>query len=119
MTNKEKLLKIRKLLKEAYDHYFDNCKDCGCKSGEGHISLEFGNYWEDTKCECKITAVCIYSYVFGCSRSHCYNSLDEALEAVTRWHKEEMEAVYHNDDASTIKTHGTFIRDYDEEENEY
>lgn len=94
MTNKEKLIKIRKLLKEAYDHYFDNCKDCGCKSSEGHISLEFGNYWKDKDCECKITAVCIYSYVFGSSRSHCFDSLDEALKVVKKWHKEEMNTVY-------------------------
>jgi len=59
MTNREKLVQIRKLLKEAYDHYFDNCQDCGCKSGEGHISLEFGNYWEDPNCELNITSVCI------------------------------------------------------------
>lgn len=89
-----KLLEIRKLLKEAYDHVFENDHDCGYKSSEGHISLEFGNYWEDEKCELKITSVNIYSYVFGNSRSHCYDTLDEALEVVRRWHKEEMETDY-------------------------
>ena len=91
--NFQKLLEIRKLLKEAYDHYFDNT-DGHCKSQEGHISLEFGNYWEDEKCELKITSVNIYSYVFGNSRSHCYDSLDEALEVVRRWHKDEMNTDY-------------------------
>lgn len=117
MTNKEKLLKIRKLLKEAYDHYF-KYSDGHCKSGEGYISLEFGDYWSDKNCECKIKGVSIGSYVFGPHRMHYYDNLDEALEEVTRWHKEEMEAVYDNYNESTIKTYGTFIRDDDEEENE-
>lgn len=89
-----KLLQIRKLLKEAYDHVFENDSDCGYKSQEGHISVEFGNYWEDEKCELKITSVNIYSYLFGNSRSHCYDTLDEALEVVKRWHKEEMTTDY-------------------------
>jgi hypothetical protein len=89
----EKLIQIRKLLKEAYDHYFKH-SDGHCKSGEGHISLEFGNYWDDKKCEMKITSVNIYSYVFGSSRSHYYDTLDEALEVVKRWHKEEMTTDY-------------------------
>lgn len=90
----EKLLQIRKLLKEAYDHVFENDHDCSHKSQEGHISVEFGNYWEDSKCEMKITSVNIYSYVFGNSRSHCYDSLDTALEVVKVWHKEEMTTDY-------------------------
>lgn len=95
MDNKDfqKLLEIRKLLKTAYDHYFDN-SDGHCKSQEGHISVEFGNYWEDKKCEMKVTSISIYSYVFGNSRSHCYDTVDEALEVVKRWHKEEMNTDY-------------------------
>jgi hypothetical protein len=89
----EKLVQIRKLLKEAYDHYFDN-SDGHCKSQEGHISLEFGNYWEDSKCEMKITSVNIYSYVFGSSRSHYYDTVDEALDVVKCLHKQEMETDY-------------------------
>ena len=93
MTNKEKLLKIRKLLKEAYDHYF-RLSDGHCKSSEGFISLEFGDYWSDATCECKITGVCIGSYVFGPHRTHYYSSLDEALKEVIKWHKEEMSMTY-------------------------
>lgn len=89
-----KLLLIRKLLKEAYDHYFDNDFDGSHKSQEGHISVEFGNYWEDPNCEMKITSINIYSYVFGSSRSHYYDSVDTALEVVKAWHKEEMETDY-------------------------
>jgi len=93
MTNKEKLIKIRQLLKEAYDHYF-KYSDGHCKSGEGHISVEFGDYWSDKKCELKITGVCIYSYVLGPSRSHYFDTLDEALETVVQWHKDEMSMTY-------------------------
>lgn len=89
----QKLIEIRKLLKEAYDHYFENT-DGHCKSQEGHISVEFGNYWEDQECQMKITSVNIYSYVFGNSRSHYYDTVDEALEVVKRWHKEEMNTDY-------------------------
>ena len=49
----EKLITIRKLLKEAYDHYFQH-SDGHCKISEGHISLSFGDYWSDKNCECNI-----------------------------------------------------------------
>lgn len=99
----QKLIQIRKLLKEAYDHYFENT-DGHCKSEEGHISVEFGNYWEDSSCQMKITYINIYSYVFGNSRVlHCYYSIDEALEVVKGWHKNEW-----ND---TRPYRSTFIRD--------
>jgi len=93
MTDKEKLLKIRHLLKEAYDHYFEH-SDGHCKISEGSISLDFGDYWSDKKCECKIMGVQIYSYVLGSSRSHYFKSLDEALDTVTQWHKDEMNTDY-------------------------
>ena len=89
-----KLLLIRKLLKEAYDHVFYNDPDCGHKSQEGSISIEFGNYWEDKKCEMKIASITIYSYVFGSVRTHCYYTLDEALEVIKGWHKQEMTTDY-------------------------
>jgi len=88
-----KLKKIRQLLKEAYDYYFDN-SDGHCKSSEGHISLDFGNYWEDKNCELKITGVNIYSYVLGSSRSHYFKDLDTALETVVQWNREQMTTKY-------------------------
>lgn len=94
----DKLIKIRKLLKEAYDHYFD-LSDGHCKSSEGNISIEFGDYWSDKECEGKITGVSIYSYVLGSSRLHYFDNLDKALETVVRWHKEEMAMTYDYDDA--------------------
>jgi hypothetical protein len=112
----QKLIQIRKLLKEAYDHYFENT-DGHCKSGEGHISVEFGNYWEDQNCEMKITSVNIYSYVFGNSRYHYYKSVDTALEVVKGWHKEEMTTDYaeqrrlEDEYNATHPPRRTFIRD--------
>lgn len=88
-----KLKKIRKLLKEAYNHYF-KYSDGHCKHSEGHISLDFGDYWSDKKCECKITGVNIYSYVLGPSRSNYFDSLDNALETVVQWHTSEMTTNY-------------------------
>jgi len=93
MTNKEKLLKIRHLLKEAYDHYFEH-SDGHCKSSEGYIGLDFGDYWSDKNCELKITGVQIYSYVLGPSRLHYFKDLDTALETVVQWHKEQMKTEY-------------------------
>jgi len=88
-----KLLQIRKLLKEAYDYYFQH-SDGHCKSSEGSISIEFGDYWSDKNCECKITGVSIYSYVLGSSRLHYFDNLDKALETVLQWHNEEMTMTY-------------------------
>lgn len=88
-----KLLEIRKLLKEAYDNYFTNDPDPSCKSAEGQISVYYGNYW-DNKDNLVIKAVEIYSYVFGPNRVHSFKSLDEALETVKEWHKEEMSRDY-------------------------
>ncbi len=89
-----KLKQIRQLLKEAYDHYFEFSEDGHCKSSEGHISIDFGNYWEDKNCELKITGVNIYSYVLGPSRSHYFKDLDTALDTVVQWHSEQMKTDY-------------------------
>lgn len=91
-----KLVEIRKILNAAYDHYF-KYSDGHCKKDDGNISIEFGNYWEDNSREMKIISINIYSYVFGNCRTHCYYSLDEALEVVKRWYKEELEHDYEKD----------------------
>lgn len=112
-TDFNKLITIRKLLKEAYDHYF-KYGDGHCKSGEGHISVEFGNYWEDKQCQMKITSVNIYSYVFGSSRSHYYDTIDEALEVVKRWHKEEMETDWEKIQKEEIEAYEKYYKDHPE-----
>ena len=91
MTSAEKLKEIMRLLDEAYDHYFEH--ESHCKSAEGRVSVHFGTYfdrnegapWNQVEC------VEIYSYVLGPSRTHYFDSLDEALEEVREWHKREME----------------------------
>lgn len=88
-----KLIKIRQLLKEAYDHYFEY-SDGHCKISEGNISVDFGNYWDDKKCEMKIVGVSIYSYVLGPNRDHYFKSIDKALDAVVQWHREQMNTDY-------------------------
>ena len=88
-----KLKKIRQLLREAYDHYFE-FSDGHCKSSEGYIGLDFGDYWSDKNCELKITGVQIYSYVLGSSRLHYFNNIDEALETVIQWHSDQMNTDY-------------------------
>jgi hypothetical protein len=100
----DKLKKIRQLLKEAYDHYFE-LSDGHSKSSEGSISIEFGDYWSDKDCEGKITGVTIYSYVLGSSRLHYFDNLDEALATVVQWHDEEMKMTYDYDDAGYPRTY--------------
>lgn len=112
MTNKEKLREIRRLLKEAYDHYF-KYSDGHCKSAEGQISIHFGNYWEDGD-DLKIRSVEIYSYVFGPHRSHFFDSLDEALETVKNWHKDEMETDWEKIQKEEIEAYEKYYKDHPE-----
>lgn len=94
MSNTDKKLKeIRRLLKEAYDNYFTNDPDASCKSAEGQISIYYGNYWDDGD-DLIIRHIEIYSYVFGPHRLHSFKNIDEALETVRQWHKEEMDRDY-------------------------
>lgn len=91
-TDFNKLLLIRKLLKEAYDHYFEH-GDGHCKSAEGQISIHFGNYWQDKE-GLSIRSIEIYSYVLGPTRTHYFDTIDEALDTVKKWHKNEIEFDY-------------------------
>lgn len=86
----DKIREISRLLDEAYKHYFTY--EGHCKSSEGHISIEYGNYWDrsDNPDEVPIKSVNVYSYVFGPDRHNEYDTLDEALETVRGWHAEEM-----------------------------
>lgn len=86
------LMEISRLLEEAYTHYFSY--EGHCKSSEGYICLEYGNLWErreNPAGEMPIKNVHIYSYVF-CEqgRSEDFETLDDALETVRKWHATEM-----------------------------
>jgi len=86
------LSEIQRLLDEAYANYFAK-GDGHCKMAEGHVSVAFGTYF-DRKDGLRIRPTSIYSYVLGPGRSHDFDSISEALEAVRGWHKEEMEHDY-------------------------
>lgn len=91
MSEYEKLVEISRLLDEAYKHYFSY--EGHCKSSEGHISVDYGNYWarEENPSDMKIRGVSIYSYIFCTEgRSQDFDSVDEALETVRKWHANEM-----------------------------
>lgn len=84
-----KLEEIHQLLEEAYSHYFQY--EGHCKSSEGFVSIEYGNLWDRRETGLVIKNVHIYSYVF-CreGRYQDFDSLDEALKTVRKWHANEM-----------------------------
>ena len=91
MNDPEKLAEISRLLDEAYKHYFSY--EGHCKSSEGHITVEYGNYWDrsDNPSNVEVKSISIYSYVFCTEgRSQDFDSIDEALETVQGWHANEM-----------------------------
>lgn len=94
-----KLQEISRLLKEAYDHYFEY--EGHCKSAEGQIEVSYGNLWErENPYDLSIKSVYIYSYVF-CreGRSKSWDTVDEALEEVRGWHADEMAYDYNSPEA--------------------
>lgn len=84
-----KLTALKQLLAEAYEHYFEH-SDGYCKSSEGAISIHAASpfYWRDE--HQAPASVEIYSYVFGGGRHHHFKDIDEALDAVREWHREEL-----------------------------
>lgn len=84
------LAEIRRLLDEAYEHYFAN-GDGHCKSSEGFIELGT-NTAHDRRAgdPFQINSVGVYSYVLGPSRMHYFQSVAEALATVRQWHADEM-----------------------------
>ena len=95
----QKLQEISRLLKEAYDHYFEY--EGHCKSAEGRISIDYGTLWDrEDPNDMSIRGVEIYSYVF-CreGRSQFFTTVDVALEVVRGWHVEEMAYDYNSPEA--------------------
>lgn len=85
-----KLDLLKRLLAEAYEHYFEY-SDGYCKSSEGAISVQFTApfYWREDE-PAKEPAVEVFSYVFGPSRSHWFDSIDEAIVTVRQWRDDEL-----------------------------
>lgn len=89
----EKLNEIRRLLTEAYEHYFEH-SDGHCKSSEGAISIHYPPFfWREDEPD-QEPSIEVYSYVLGPHRSHYFKNVDEALAEVRKWHAAEMAFEY-------------------------
>ena len=82
-----KLAEIQNLLDEGLDHYLQY--ESHCKSSEGYVSVSLSNSWDRRDGKNPI-GVEVYSYALGPNRGHYFDSIDEALEEVRKWHKAEM-----------------------------
>jgi hypothetical protein len=98
----DKVREIVRLLDEAYDHYFEN-SDGHCKGSEGYVEIRLPNYfgrrdgvsnWTGRPAQ---VGIGIYSYVLGPHRQHDFESIDEALAEVRKWHEAEMTYDYKDD----------------------
>jgi hypothetical protein len=86
----DNLTEIQRLLDEGLEHYLTY--ESHCKSSEGAVAVHFGNSW-DRRDGRNPVSVTVYSYALGPSRSHDFDSTQEALDEVRKWHKAEMEYV--------------------------
>lgn len=91
-----KLTEIQNLLDEGLDHYLQY--ESHCKSSEGWVSVNLSNSWDRREGRNPIE-VEVYSYALGPHRTHYFDSIDEALEEVRKWHKAEMAYDYNAPDA--------------------
>ncbi len=91
----ENLRKMREHLGDLHQKLRDDPEQDGhCKSNEGYVGVLYrlDNWFE---CESKeeyvnakpeISMVEVYSYLFGPSRLHTFDTTDEALKEVLTWH---------------------------------
>lgn len=90
----EDLNEIRRLLHEAYEHYFEG-SDGYHKSSEGFVTVGLGDYFQRAGRPRDLNVqVEIFSSVYGPNRHNYYDSTAAALEAVTKWHADEMATEY-------------------------
>lgn len=90
MEDIKKLKEIKIILDELHKDWSKNDDDHHCKSSEGAISItyhynnwfEAGDYINDKPYGITVS---IYSYLFGESRMHDFDSFDEALSKVKDW----------------------------------
>ncbi|WP_410646246.1 hypothetical protein [Amycolatopsis sp. cmx-4-54] len=83
-----KFATLQQLLAKAYEHNL--ARDEHCKSSEGAIRLNFPEfYWSHNSA--KRIGVEIFSYCFGGGgRIHEFDNVDDALDEVRDWHRDEM-----------------------------
>lgn len=93
--DKHKLDDIRRHLGELH-HNWQNDPECDghCKMNEGMVGVYFrypnwseSDYKKDayTLAKPELAMVEVYSYLFGPTRLHTFNSISEAHEAVMNW----------------------------------
>lgn len=100
---------IQNLLDEALEHYLSY--ESHCKTAEGWVSVSFGSSWERRDGKNPIV-VEVYSYALGPNRSHHFDSVQEALTEVRKWHAAEMAYVPPEDyDEQMNKIAVTFIEE--------
>jgi membrane-bound lytic murein transglycosylase len=86
----ENLQKISELLDEAYEHYFSRLPNATAKGSDGSVTVKFGTHFERKDIGIKITKVTIFSYIFYKERSIDFDTTEEALSEVRKWHAKEM-----------------------------
>lgn len=86
----ENLIEISKLLDEAYNNYFTKSPDALVKGSDGSITVKFGTHFDRKDIGIKITKVTIFSYIFYKERSIDFDTTEEALAEVKKWHAKEM-----------------------------
>lgn len=85
-----KIAEIARLHDEAFRHYAKS--GAGWKSSEGYIEIRLGNFWErEENGLWGDVGIGVYSYALGPSRMHDFDSVDDALREVSKWHAEEMQ----------------------------
>jgi hypothetical protein len=93
----EKLKQVYRLLAEAYEDWQKRSPDHHAKWSEGQVRITTPDHFYSYNHAMR-PKVEIYSYVLGPNRNHEFNNIDEALEAVTRWHKQQIEYDYSKDE---------------------
>ena len=86
----ENLSEITALLDEAYENYFTKSPDALAKGSDGSVTVKFGTHFERKDIGIKITKVTIFSYIFYKERSIDFDTTEEALSEVRKWHAKEM-----------------------------
>jgi hypothetical protein len=83
----ERLMRLQRLLGEAYSHYFRYEKKA--IADEGSVSVSWGDVRGVLKGDVE-PSVLIVSSAFGDGDSHGFATLDLALSEVERWHAKEL-----------------------------
>lgn len=92
--DKQKLLEMRKHLGELHQKWRDDPEcDGHCKSNEGYVGLlyrlknwhECSSKEEYVNAKPELSMVEVYSYLFGPSRLHTFDTINDAHQAVMSW----------------------------------